>query len=372
MQKTVRHILFVLVFLCFAFPAIQQYFHVFKEIPLHGAYTVPSDSALTWANWVSGDFQRTFTEATNYRIGFRTDFVRTRNQIDYSLFDQPHVDQVVKGKSNYLFRYTSYFVNGSNFMAEELMRRNVLRLKKCQDSLMARGKFMLFVIAPEKMFYYKEYLPHDSILNARCKRHYQLYSKFLEEYQCRYIDLNPVMLQQKGKTPHLIYSKGGFHWTQYGAYLGYDSILNYLRQKTNFSIPNLELQELKTEKTPWDPDVDIYKTCNLFIPLGEGMFTYPQVKTDSTLRTTTAVVSADSYFHAITWSGLFQKTFSPQSSFWYYNREINTPDNKVMHKRQEVDTKELLDKAQLYIVMYSIMNLEKFDYGFLNILEGKE
>jgi len=372
MHKVLKHTVFVFVFLCFAFPAIQQFFHVFKEIPLEGAYNVPNDSTLNWANWTSGAFQQTFSEATNYRIGFRTDFVRTRNQIDYSFFDQTHVVDVVKGKNNYLFRYSAYFVNGGPRRAEDSIRNDILRLRRWQDSLKAKGKFLLYVIAPEKMYYYKEYLPYDTILTPRSNRHYLLYRKYLQQYQCDYIDLNSWFVQNKAKTSHTIFSKGGYHWTQYAAYLGYDSIVNYLRQKTVFSIPRLEVQKVKHEKTPWAPDVDVFKSCNLFVGLNESKFTYVEVKTDTTRRTTTAVVSADSFFHAIAWPGFFQKTFSPQSTFWYYNREINSPDSKIVQNIEEININDHLDEAQVYIVMYTVLNLEKFDYGFLKILDNKK
>ena len=151
MGKKGKYGLFIFLFLCFAFPAMQQFFHIFKEKPLEGAYNVPKDSSFTWSSWTSGKFQEAFNESTNYRIGFRTDFVRTRNQIDFTLFDKTHVRDVVKGKNGHLFRYTHYYVTGGNWRGEDSLRNDILTLKTIQDSLKVKGKYLLYVIAPKKL-----------------------------------------------------------------------------------------------------------------------------------------------------------------------------------------------------------------------------
>lgn len=370
-MKKLHYILFGLLFLGFMFPAIQQFTGIFKEIPLDGAYKEQSWRQFTADNWFSGNFQSAADKKSNSVIGFHTDFVRARNQIDYSLFDITHVVSVVKGKNGYLYRYEDYYVKGVTNQPLQYMIEQVKRLKTIQDSLKANGKFMLYVIAPDKQYYWKEFLPDNDVLNEKSMFTYKSYKQLLKEYNCDFIDMNESFIRMKGKTKHTLYAKGGFHWTWYGASLAYDSILTYIQNKTSFTIPEMKVTALKKEKKPWNPDVDIYRACNLFLPLGENTFTYPVIKTDSTLRKTTAVVCADSYFNAIAWSGMYEQTFSPQSTFWYYNREINDPHCKIVRKIENTNPKEILDQSQVYIIMISTMNLERFDCGFLKHFEVK-
>lgn len=365
MGKRGKQILFGTVFLGFMFPAIQQFFKIFKEKPLSGAFNVPSVKPLTFSNWFNGSFQNSFNEKANYMIGFRTDFVRTRNQIDFSLFNQPHAVNVVKGKGGHLFRYNNFFVTGASNQIEDTLRKNVIRLKQVQELLKARGKFMLYVIAPEKLYYYQEFLPNDNVLNKKSTELYRSYKRLLKEYGCNYIDMNDWFLQMKDTTQHTLYSKGGFHWTRYGAYIGYDSIVSYLQNSGSYSIPSLVVTSLKKESNPWGPDVDILNACNLFIKPKEDLFTYVETKPAFTPSKTTSIFCCDSYFHAVTWPGLFDQTFSKQSTFWYYNREINNTDNSSMRKVKDANSEKIIENADVYVIMFSVMNLDKFDYGFL-------
>ena len=113
MHKKLHYILFGFLFLAFMFPALQQFFGIFKEIPLEGAFNEPAYKPLTASNWFDGSFQKAADKKSNYIIGFRTDLVRTRNQVDFSLFDIAHVVDVVKGKNGHLFRYSEHFVRGA-------------------------------------------------------------------------------------------------------------------------------------------------------------------------------------------------------------------------------------------------------------------
>ncbi|HLP13461.1 MAG TPA: hypothetical protein VK177_16105 [Flavobacteriales bacterium] len=364
-MKKLHYILFGLLFLAFMFPALQQFLGIFKEVPLEGAFKEPAYKRLTAKNWFGANFQKAAEKKSNYVIGFRTDFVRTRNQVDFSLFDIAHSVSVVKGKNGHLFRYEDYYVKGATNKPENFMVEQVKRLKAVQDSLKAKGKFMLYVIAPDKLYYWKEFLPQRDVLNKKSMYTYTYYKRLLKKYGCDFIDMNQWFLQLKSKTAHTLYSKGGFHWTQYGASIAYDSMVNYIRTKTSFTIPKINVTGLKKEKNPWGPDVDIFKACNLFIKPKEDLFTYPTIVTDTTQCVTTAIVCADSYFHAIAWPGFYAKTFSPQSTFWYYNREVSDPRNKNVQAIKDVKTNELIEKSNVYIILFSTMNMDKFDYGFL-------
>jgi len=341
-----------------------------KERPLNGYFINHSKLPFNCKNWFNGSFQDSLEFYLKDSISLKPTFVRIKNQIDFSLFRQLNVKDVKIGKENYFFRYTKYFVEGGNYQGDDQLKKNILQLKKVQDSLKKKGKFLVFVIAPDKLWIYNEFLSEPNVLNSKSTEYYDTYINLLKKYNCDYINLNAAFLKLKKTTNYELFAKGGSHWTEYGALFGMDSIANYIKEKTKYNFPQPVLIKKEVDQNPWFHDEDIYNASNLQFNISEnGSFIHPKLKSDNVERTTKAILCGDSFCHAICWKEYFANYFHEESTFWYYNRVIHKANNKLIGDVNEKNARIFIEKSDIYIILFSAGNLENFEYGFLNHFE---
>jgi len=101
--------------------------------------------APTISSWFDGSFQRAFESWFNKQAGFRSVWVRTHNQINFSVFrdiSAKSQNPIVLGKENWLYAlpYISAYVNPRKVHRKELISY-VNRLEKFQDELERRDIF---------------------------------------------------------------------------------------------------------------------------------------------------------------------------------------------------------------------------------------
>ena len=95
--------LFVLTVMLLAFPAVQQYTHMFKLRPLAGATVVTERPQLNVRTFMKGDFQRKEDQYLSENIGFRELFVRSYNQLCWSLFRKVQNKTIFISDDNWIF-----------------------------------------------------------------------------------------------------------------------------------------------------------------------------------------------------------------------------------------------------------------------------
>jgi hypothetical protein len=223
------------------------------------------------------------------------------------------------------------------------------------------------VIAADKLWFDEEFLPDENILNEKSTRVYNTYLKLLDEYECDYINLNAAFVNLKKRGTGTLFANGGQHWTEYGGYIAIDSIVDYLKLKTRFGFPEVKLEKLRVDKNPWYLDEDIFNACNLQFKIASGnKFSHPELSSLKKERKTTALLCGDSFSHAICWTNFYSLYFNKESTFWYYNREIYKANNVFIDNVNDENAVKFIEKSDIYIVLYSAGNLEKFEYGFLD------
>ncbi len=87
MKKKVQYLLFGFLALLLMLPLLQQQLKVVDSGRLTGV--VRTDTATTdfsLERWMDGSFQLAVNNKVQSDAGFRPDFIRLKNQIDYSLF----------------------------------------------------------------------------------------------------------------------------------------------------------------------------------------------------------------------------------------------------------------------------------------------
>ena len=131
------------------------------------------------------------------------------------------------------------------------------KLKEIKKYLKQQGIDFYIVIAPNKHTVYKENLPFS--LRQKDTRFDRLSTYLRTNADLGIIDLREVLIKNK-KTS--LYLKTDTHWNQYGAFLGYDEVMDVIN--TSKKVPKRNINEYLI-KTSIKTNGDITKMINLEI-----------------------------------------------------------------------------------------------------------
>jgi len=357
-------ILFIIMMLGLFLPVIQQNSMIVEVKPLLGAVEYEEKPTLTISSWVDESFQASTEKYLNQEFGFRNWFVRLHNQIAYSLFDETNAHSVVIGKEGYLYEENyikAYY--GRDYMGDSLINDKVQRIKFLQDTLASLGKNLLVVITPGKATFYPEYIP-DHLKSEKAKTNYEAFINISKKKQLQLIDFNAWFVEQKNKSAYCLYPKTGIHWSRYAMDLVIDSLLSNIEHERNIDLPDLEIQQAILSDMLIDPDRDIEDGMNLLFDIPNEPMAYAEVSYNESGKVKpSAIVISDSFFWGLYGKGLMMHAFD-KGEFWFYNREIYTPDREGAGMVTEVDLFKEIMETDVIILMTTDANLPKFPWGF--------
>ena len=363
-ENKITFILFIIIMVGLFLPMIQQFAKIVEVKPLLGAVEYEEKPILTSGTWVDESFQATTEKYLNQEFGFRNWFVKLHNQLSYSLFDKTNAHSVVIGKDGYLYEENyieAYY--GRDYMGDSLISEKVNRIKFLHDTLASFGKDLLVVIAPGKATFYPEYIP-DHLKSKKTKTNYETFINLAKEDQLQLIDFNSWFADQKNKSEFPLYPKTGIHWSRYAMNLVIDSLLSYIEHKRNIDLPDLNIGQPALSKNLIDPDRDIEDGMNLLFDIPNQPMAYAEVSYDEAGKIKpSAIVISDSFFWGLYGKGLLKHAFN-DGEFWFYNREIYTPDKEGAGMVSEVDLFKEIMFTDIIILMTTDANLPKFPWGF--------
>jgi hypothetical protein len=176
------------------------------------------------------NFPAAFTAYFNDNFGFRPTLIKSKAQIELSVFGVSPSARVIVGKNGWLFHSSEYSATGTHlvppFKTEQMEDWKKL-LQGRRDWLAQRGIRYLFTIVPRKEVIYPEYLP-DTFRPQEESRFEQL-TTYLKKYSdIQILDLRPALYQAKLR--HLVAYKTDSHWNFYGGLAGYQVIITELNK----------------------------------------------------------------------------------------------------------------------------------------------
>ena len=362
----IKKYLFVCLVLACLVPAIQKKFPFINSAGLKGWFKAGEIPTFNWTTWFSGEFQPNFEKGLESNIGLHAAFVRVNNQINFSLFNFASAKNVFVGKDGYLFE--EGYIN--SYMGVYRADSNVVKLKIAKAEfvnreLEKRGKHLLILLAPGKASFYPEYIPYQYYPEKKKISNYDLYSKYLRTSDLNYIDYNGYFLKLKGKTPHPLYPKQGTHWSVYGATLAMDSLLKYIRNNFNYSVPQIKIKSIERPDGWRDTDYDLGAGMNLMFPMKHDKLAYPQIeyKYDTNYYLPKVITVADSYYWTLVRLGLNTNAFKEQE-FWYYN-ELNYVDGVGERPVLKASTADAILKKDLIIIVQTEAFYNNLGMGFI-------
>lgn len=353
-------ILFVPLLNTFLFPKVIK--------RLNGAVVLAELPEFNAKSWFAGEFQEGFESYINDNIGVRPVFVRIRNQIAYSFFDEAKARGVIRGKDDYLYElnYIRAY-NGEDFIGEDSILKKVEQIKLVQDTLQKMGKSLIVCLAVGKGSYYPEYIPEDYKKSHTEETNYNYYARLLKEKGVNTVDFNKWFLDMKDTCSCMLYPKYGIHWSDYGMLLAADSLIKYTEFIHGQNMPNLELGSIKRKKKISRGDYDIASGMNLLFQLRTDAMCYPQykwVKSDSAKQPKVTVI-ADSFYWAMFNMGIGSSSFN-YGGFWFYNNAIYPDSYEGNVYVKDVDFGQKLEETDVFILMSTDANLYRFPFGFAN------
>jgi len=359
--------MFLIFCLILATPFIYSFTELNRRISLNGTVELAKKPVLKTREWLSGNFQAEYEKYINDNIGFRPIFVRIRNQILFSLFNEMSAVYVIKGKDNYLYE-TNYIraYNGSDFIGVDSVYYKTKQIKQLQDSLQKLDKTLLICLAAGKGSFYPEYFPDEYKLPSTDSTNQKFYVKAFEELGVNFVDFNSWFVEMKDTSRCCLYPKYGIHWSEYGMLLATDSLISYIENFRGVDLPDLELSNYKVTKELNNNDYDIADGLNLLFKLPVDPMCYPEVRWEGPVGkdSTKVVVIADSFYWSMYGTGVWHQSFRP-GGFWYYNRLVY-PESFEQHLEvKDMNLRQAIKNTDVFIVMVTEANLRKFPWGFI-------
>ena len=356
-------------------PLIQMVKPFVEVGPLFGSIVPTAKDSLTLEAWFDGTYQENRNKYINEQFGFRNTAVRLHNQIAFSLFRKAKANGVIIGKEDYLYeiKYINAF-RGAEEVNQSELDSNLFMLKAIQSKLKEKGVELIVIINPGKASFYPEFIPDEFPIVSN-RSYYSEYQKGLQSQGIQHIDFGKWFREMKGKTPAPLFPKTGIHWSQYGATLAADSLVNYCMRLFGKDMNEFgwNKNDLPLSTTMESVDDDIGLGMNLYSPIDVLPMAYPRVGVNDKygvsfgnrgIQPKVAVIS-DSYFF-----NLMQLPWAPdifsELNFYFYNKQLHhlpggaTTNTDVLSQMQDIE------KSNLLFVMATECNMDKLGWGFIS------
>ena len=367
--------LFALVIAALFLPMIQMVKPFVEVGPLFGSIVPTAKDSLTLEAWFDGTYQENRNKYINEQFGFRNTAVRLHNQIAFSLFHKAKANGVIIGKEDYLYeiKYINAF-RGAEEVSQPKVDSNLVMLKALQTKLKEKGIELVVIINPGKASFYPEFIPDEFPIVSN-RSYYSEYQKGLETRAIQHIDFGKWFREMKDKTPAPLFPKTGIHWSQYGATLAADSLVNYCMKLFGKDMNEFgwNKNDLPLSTTMESVDDDIGLGMNLYWPIDVLPMSYPRVGVNDKcgvsfgnrgIQPKVAVIS-DSYFF-----NLMQLPWAPdifsELNFYFYNKQLHhlpggaTTNTDVLSQMQDIE------KSNVVFVMATECNMDKLGWGFIS------
>ncbi|KAB2816402.1 alginate O-acetyltransferase AlgX-related protein [Phaeocystidibacter marisrubri] len=358
-------ILFALVFGSMVLVFLQNIVKWPQVADVNGAEYAVEEVEWTLDSWMDESLQNRVTAQFKRTLGTRPLFIRTHNQLFYSLYNESKT-YVLVGKDNQLFAY-NYFPSFRAFDLKEVEHWEQIAggLKRLQDTLSTAGIEMLVVIAPNKVRYMPEKLPDHLKHEPGATSNWQRFVKECEKSNVNFLDLNQVFLEMKGRSRVDLFPNTGTHWSAYGATMAMDSIMRRFKHS--------EYTELHYETGQWtdsivDGDIELAEHLNVWWPPSMNRQFMFDVEVDTMGRKRPNILFiSDSYFWTINSLKLNHRMLSDQHSFWYYNNTNYDTEHGIVPV-DSLDRWSELFSRDAVVIMGTESNLKEVPYGIIQDL----
>ncbi len=354
---------------------VQTHLSPFRDMILSGAEKKAVPGPPRFSDVMAGKFQVNVETWLKQNVGFRGTFVKTDNQINFSLFNEfsrSHPRKLILGKEKQLFEehYIDAF-NKKNVSPASLLEKKADSLRQLQDKLAARNVRFLLLLSPSKASIYPEYIPERYILrhNEAKKDNYQVFVPMLKKQGVNFLDGREMFLEMKKKGTPQLFPSSGSHWSLYGGYLFGTRLIERMEQLLGRRLVRMEVRKLIPSREPIGLDKDVARLGNILFT--RSLFTgyiYPE---------TYPVVQAGSYRPDILMLGdsfcwniipylEANSIFSRLNFYYYFNTDNSFPDKKhAPIDRTRINWDRDVFTRDIILIEINEIALNEAGYGFV-------
>ena len=350
-----------------------------KPHPLKGENTELPLPQLTLESLNSGLYTDSLNDYLKTNFTLRGMAIRTRNQIDYTIFNQTNARSVLVGKNGYLFE-ENYIkaALGTDDFDESKFEETIAILEELHDST---GVPIIVALAPGKASYFRDFIPDKYLANdsVDADKTYLKWKKRVDESE----QLQLVDLKSQLDPLEDLFPKNGIHWCEWAQVEAFN-ILNYglaLHLPKNKHPLNIVIDSVYRSDQMEGTDQDIESGLNLWQDIPDLETTYYKVSwevNDSTSKPRVLLIG-DSFAWGFVNRGVLKHSYD-EGEFWYYNQVVHGPKhlgtddfgNKpfaVHDIKSTSDFHKTLQKFDAIVLLSTDANLHKFPFGFGDIVE---
>lgn len=298
-----------------------------------------------------GSFKSYYLENFGFKTVFVNNYIRFKTTI---LKENPIPNRVVQGKENWFFlgnNYNNVLNNsfGNDAFTKKELVNTISYLKGLKDYFNSKGIAFYVVVPPDKNNIYQEFLPYK--LNQNLTKLDVLKPLLKKNADIEIIDLTKPLLENKNK--QTLYLKTDTHWNYYGAYSGYNYIMDVISKK--HSINKVKLDNFEIQNQVYNRG-DITKMINI-VEAEPSIIIKKKTPTKAKL-----IPSSKSSLHfqnntqnlkAILYRDSFANAWVP-----FFNESFG---DIIYHKKYVIDKKEI-DSFNPDIVIFEVVerNIDKF------------
>ncbi len=268
-MNILRRIFFLILLCLFSLPLLQLWIEPFPRVGLSNVQIDRTFPKLSIDSFGSGKFQDAFETWFLRNHGLWGTFVRSANQLNYSIFGQVSgsLDAKVMLNEHFDLVQSSYVddYNGLSGSANAQIVEKVQQLARLSSYLKERGKAFTLLISTNKFALYPERFPASFFSAQPLSRTITQFRKFLHEYQVPTLDSFDLLAPEKSKASTLLFPPGGSHWNSYANCLVVRELIDQLQQQMQQPLRTISCKKIEGEsKRAKSADVDLTRMVNLW------------------------------------------------------------------------------------------------------------
>lgn len=374
-MASLQKILIIIVLLLLNAPWLSDVLGFKEPHPLHGESTIIEAPEFSFANLWRGEFQTSVDDFSRTNFLLRGMAIRTRNEIDYSLFCERHAKSIIAGSEGYLFEENYVLAAlGLDAISEDTVSERVSRLSRLS---IATGVPFLVILAPGKGSYFREFLPKEylEIMGQSENRMYEMWLDQLVLKGLHFLDLNSFF-----RLYTEVFPKNGIHWSEWAQVDAINMISDTLLDILPDSLrpARLMIDSSYRSTIMEGTDDDIEQGLNLWrnIPDLEATYYNTHWEDVPAFKRPRILVIADSYAWGLVNKGLLREGYR-DSEFWFYNQGVHGPNivqkgaspQTVHGFSTKAEFEQVISGFDAVVLLSTDANLPRFPFNFGNNVE---
>lgn len=325
--------------------------------------------------FLDGTFQKDYGAWMEENMPLRGVFTRTYNTIRYEGFS---LGNRIVGNHGSIFE-TAYVeaelalgdYDYSDPARAQRMQNVVDHMASVDQKLRAVGKHLYVYIAPSKANLYPEDIPRNYVAMAQPGgiRAVDLFRERISATDVPYL----ICADMKDSLEYPAFYPTGIHWSRTYEQLASQRIVNDLSALSGETYQNIEITGVRTSKTPFWRDSDVYNLLNVWLPQDVDYYEYTtQPAEEGPVSELDILLMGDSFG-----LGLCKDIGNPLAdvSIWYIDRSnsLSGPDGKqqlLERNWENLDLQTCLDRVDFVVLEIVESELVYDTHGFIDYLDA--